>query len=107
MGRSEASTSRRGLRDWLTDAPDAVAAPVIPTAAPTPSEAAPVTASGSPRKAERRRARRAEFFAARRNQATTIRGRFEVAVDQVRAVGTDQDLTEATAALEQIAGRRP
>jgi hypothetical protein len=107
MTRPEASGGLRGLRDWLTDTPDAVSAPEIPTATQAPSEPAATTASGRPRKAERRRARRAEFFAARRNQAPTARGRFEVAVDHLRAVGTDVDLADATAALEQITGRQP
>jgi hypothetical protein len=105
------TTGRRGLIGWLADTPDARPAAATPDtsgATPTPTpETTATTASGRPRKAERRRARRAEFFAARRNQAPTARARFEVAVDHLRAVATDGDLSEATAVLEQIAGRRP
>lgn len=106
MSRSEATAGRRGLRDWLTDTPDAANAPAVQTAAhPTPGPAA-TTDSGRPRKAERQAARRREFFAARRNRATTPLARLEVAVDLLRAVGTERDLADATTALEQIAGRR-
>jgi hypothetical protein len=93
------TSGRRGLRDWLAETPGADTAPTTP-------EAAAVTESGRPRKAERRKARQRAFFAARRAQATTPIGRVEVAVDQLRAVGTERDLMDAALALEQIAGRR-
>jgi hypothetical protein len=105
---AERGTARRVAR-WLADSPDAATQGgpirVNPTSTPIPGTPVPATASGRPRKAERRRVRKAEFFAARRRQATTPLARLEVAVDELRALQNERALVEATTALDAIVRR--
>jgi len=95
----------RRVRDWLADSPDAPSIHTpVPATAPTPPPSG--TAAPRPRKAERRAARRAAFYAERRRRAAhSPRALFEVATDQVRALDSDRAFTAATKALDAVIAR--
>lgn len=101
MSQSNTGSTVRRAAKWLTESPDA--ATTAPALVTVPADwPGADTTIGRPRKSERRQARQQQFYAARRNQAATPRARFEVAVDQVRALGDDRALTAATAALDRL-----
>lgn len=98
------SSTARALQ-WLGESPDAT--PPVSPATPTAATNVPAPATVSrPRKAERRAARRAAFYADRRRRAAhSPRALFEVAADQVRALDRDRALTAATKALDAVIAR--
>lgn len=99
--------ARRAIA-WLGESPDATTAntsPVTASDSAQSSQVSGVAGTARPRKAERRAARRAAFYAERRRSAPGPRALFEVAADQVRALDEERAFTAATKALDQVIAR--